>query len=131
MATDSKSTKKDADETEEDEEAVEDDTVYEVEAIVDHKGTNKSRRFLIKWQGYPESDNSWEPRENINAEMVKEYEANLKKWEKIIVVFIWIITHQISQMLKKTVFSFLFFHFIYSNYYFCNYQSKMTYKCQE
>ena len=29
----------------------------------------------IKWKGYPTSDNSWEPAENLNAEeLIREYE---------------------------------------------------------
>jgi len=35
--------------------------LYEVEAIRSHKGTAKKRLYQIKWKGYPESDNTWEP----------------------------------------------------------------------
>lgn len=35
---------------------------YEIEAIRDHRGRpNGSIEYLIKWKGYPESDNTWEP----------------------------------------------------------------------
>src|SRR6266702_4729567 len=34
--------------------------------------------FLVKWKGYPTSDNSWEPRENLHADrLITEY--NKKK----------------------------------------------------
>ncbi len=34
--------------------------------------------FLVKWKGYPTSDNSWEPRENLHADrLIAEY--NKKK----------------------------------------------------
>ncbi len=34
--------------------------------------------FLVKWKGYPMSDNSWEPRENLHADrLITEY--NKKK----------------------------------------------------
>ena len=36
---------------------------YEVEAIVDH--STKKKNFQVKWKGYPESDNTWEPLENV------------------------------------------------------------------
>lgn len=35
---------------------------YEVEAITEHYTTPGGRyRFLIKWKGYPQSQNTWEP----------------------------------------------------------------------
>lgn len=35
---------------------------------------------MIKWEGYPESENSWEPGENLNCdELLEEFENNLKK----------------------------------------------------
>lgn len=58
---------------------------YEVEAIVNHKKVGnelkyeikvrfggwslKSRRlsFVIQWKGWPSSDNTWEPRENLSS----------------------------------------------------------------
>ncbi len=34
--------------------------------------------FLVKWKGYPTSNNSWEPRENLHADrLITEY--NKKK----------------------------------------------------
>src|SRR6266702_1654268 len=37
--------------------------------------------FLVKWKGYPMSDNSWEPRENLHADrLIAEY--NAKKQEQ-------------------------------------------------
>ena len=49
---------------------------YEVETVVKHKGKRgtKGRLYLIKWQGYPASVNSWEPRENLlSSEPFKAY----------------------------------------------------------
>ena len=34
-----------------------------MEAIVDH--STKKKNFQVKWKGYPESDNTWEPLENV------------------------------------------------------------------
>src|SRR6266702_6468627 len=37
--------------------------------------------FLVKWKGYPTSDNSWEPRENLHADrLIAKY--NKKKQEQ-------------------------------------------------
>jgi hypothetical protein len=31
--------------------------------------------FLVKWKGYPTSDNSWEPKENLHAdELIEEFQ---------------------------------------------------------
>jgi hypothetical protein len=43
---------------------------YEVEKILDaqQRGRGRKTHFLVKWKGYPTSDNSWEPRENLHAD---------------------------------------------------------------
>ncbi len=36
--------------------------------------------FLVKWKGYPTSDNSWEPRENLHADrLITEYNKEKQK----------------------------------------------------
>ncbi|EAS01816.2 chromodomain protein (macronuclear) [Tetrahymena thermophila SB210] len=54
--------------------------LYEVEAIRGHKGNGKNRLYQIKWLGYPENQNTWEPLENLQniLKMVKQYEDSLK-----------------------------------------------------
>ena len=50
---------------------------YEVEKIIDMKQMGRRRKtyYLVKWKGYPTSDNSWEPWENIHAdELIKEFQ---------------------------------------------------------
>jgi len=57
-------------------ELIEDVEEYEVEAIVNHRqhGRQRQLQYLIKWRGYPSSDNTWEPEGNVHAEdLVKEY----------------------------------------------------------
>src|SRR5487761_1247260 len=49
---------------------------YEVENIRSHRRHGKRRllQYLLKWKGYPESDNTWEPADQIHApELVKAY----------------------------------------------------------
>ncbi|TFY69249.1 hypothetical protein EVJ58_g531 [Rhodofomes roseus] len=36
---------------------------WEFEAILGHKGMASQHRYLIKWKGYPPSENSWEPKD--------------------------------------------------------------------
>lgn len=37
------------------------DGTYEVELILDMKRTDKGTEYLVKWAGYSETENSWEP----------------------------------------------------------------------
>lgn len=32
--------------------------------------------YRIKWEGYPDSDNTWEPVENLSDDLVQEYESS-------------------------------------------------------
>ena len=50
---------------------------YEVERIVGRRTFQGKIHYLIKWFGYPPSQNTWEPEENlINiAKMVDEFES--------------------------------------------------------
>jgi len=43
---------------------------YEVEAVLNHRmfGRQRQVQYLIKWKGYPHSDNMWEPSGNIHAD---------------------------------------------------------------
>src|SRR6266850_5237078 len=49
---------------------------YEVERIAAHRyhGKSRSLQYLIKWKGYPEADNTWEPADQIHApDILKAY----------------------------------------------------------
>src|SRR6267142_427528 len=51
---------------------------YKVETIRKHRrfGRNERLQYLLKWRGYPESDNSWEPIEQLHApRLLKEYHS--------------------------------------------------------
>ena len=55
---------------------------YKVEKLVDFKMQGKKELFLVKWQGYNESENTWEPVENLGDGFAKEMAALEKKVEK-------------------------------------------------
>ncbi|GAA5961505.1 hypothetical protein JCM21900_000965 [Sporobolomyces salmonicolor] len=48
---------------------------YVVEKIIDEKGSGDGQRYLVKWSGYPESENSWEPLKHV------EDTVALEEWE--------------------------------------------------
>ena len=52
----------------------EEETEFEVEKILEKKG----QRYLIKWKGYDESENTWEPEENLTncRQLLKQYHQN-------------------------------------------------------
>ena len=55
---------------------------YEVEKILDKKQKGKGREtyYLIKWKGYPASDNSWEPASEVHApKLITEWEKKTNK----------------------------------------------------
>ncbi len=61
---------------------IDDREQYKVETIRSHRCHGKKRQlqYLVKWKGYPESDNTWEPIDHIQApRLVKEYEQRQKK----------------------------------------------------
>jgi hypothetical protein len=57
-------------------ELLEGEEQYEVKTIKSHRrhGKRKQLQYLIKWKGYPESDNTWEPVTNLQApQLIREY----------------------------------------------------------
>jgi hypothetical protein len=48
--------------------------LYEVERIIDKRTSKGITEYLIKWKGYGDEQNSWEPTNNLNCpEKVREY----------------------------------------------------------
>ncbi|XP_075064778.1 histone-lysine N-methyltransferase SUV39H2 [Mixophyes fleayi] len=54
---------------------------YEVEYLCDHKIEKGSEYFLVKWKGWPESRNTWEPKENLKCPtLLKQFYSDLYKY---------------------------------------------------
>ena len=59
---------------------------YIVEAIRSwrYHARSKRREYRIKWNGYPEDQNTWEPEENLHCpDILSEFKANMPEAEKI------------------------------------------------
>jgi hypothetical protein len=55
------------------------ETSYEVEVILGHNGPRRNRFYLIKWKYYDDSENSWEPRRNLDdGPLLQDYEKSLQ-----------------------------------------------------
>src|SRR5258707_10792297 len=55
---------------------IEGEEEYEVEKVVNHQysGHSQTLQYLIKWKGYPEANNTWEPADQVHAlELTKAY----------------------------------------------------------
>jgi hypothetical protein len=48
--------------------------VYEVERILDRRLANRTVQYLVKWKGYENTDNTWEPLSNLQCpELLQSY----------------------------------------------------------
>ena len=57
---------------------------FEVDHILDHRGPVTARQYLIRWKDYSPKYDTWEPRNNIHHELIREYElangAYIHEW---------------------------------------------------
>ena len=53
---------------------------FEIDAIVDERVVNGENQYLIKWHGYLEDDNTWEPLSHVkNTEALILWEENNRR----------------------------------------------------
>ena len=59
-------------------EAKNDEPVYEVEKILEHKKNGDDYLYLVKWRNFGKKHNSWEPKESfLDVRIIRKY------WEKV------------------------------------------------
>ena len=47
---------------------------FEVDHIEGHRGPVTARQYHIRWEDYAPKYDTWEPRSNIQPELIREYE---------------------------------------------------------
>ncbi|VDP02423.1 unnamed protein product [Soboliphyme baturini] len=62
-----------------------DDDVFSVEEIVGKRVKNGRVEYLLKWENFPSSENTWEPADNLMChDLIREFELNEAKKSKAI-----------------------------------------------
>ncbi|AFN82627.1 chromobox protein [Encephalitozoon romaleae SJ-2008] len=60
-----------------------DGDIYTVDKIVGHRRRRGTKQYLVKWEGYSDSENTWEDEKNIFCKkLIKEYEESQRKLKK-------------------------------------------------
>ncbi|XP_033116877.1 chromobox protein homolog 1-like isoform X2 [Anneissia japonica] len=52
---------------------------YQVERVIEKRINKGKTEYYLRWKGYSDSDNTWEPEENLDCpDLIKEFEDKLK-----------------------------------------------------
>uniref|UniRef100_A0A8D0HDG4 Histone-lysine N-methyltransferase n=1 Tax=Sphenodon punctatus TaxID=8508 RepID=A0A8D0HDG4_SPHPU len=80
---------------------------FEVEYLCDYKRVREEEYYLVKWRGYPDSENTWEPRKNLHCvNILKQFhwdleQALLRRGEKFRKTLRWLDQGLASSLVQK------------------------------
>ncbi|EHA58153.1 hypothetical protein MGG_16492 [Pyricularia oryzae 70-15] len=52
--------------------------IWEVEELLAKWGPKRKSRYLVKWKGFPDEDNTWEPQAYISEDFIKSFESTFE-----------------------------------------------------
>ncbi|XP_034757288.1 zinc finger protein 436-like [Etheostoma cragini] len=55
---------------------------YVVEKVLDRRVVKGRAEFLLKWKGFSDEDNTWEPQDNLDLDLIAEYMQKHKETEE-------------------------------------------------
>jgi hypothetical protein len=55
------------------------DDSWDVEVVVQYRSYYRKEQWLVKWKHYGEDKNTWEPKENLLEDWVREQAEEVKK----------------------------------------------------